>query len=195
MEERKKVLSYEEIEDNILRRRIDLNINKLPLCQRKSVVDFTNYQLLKGYTRGTVLFGITKVIELLKHAQKLPEELTREDINNYLVAKNNLNQRTRVRYFTVIKNFVKWLKKEECAADMDIKAPLKIKLPEEILTIEEIKRIIESTTNYRDRALIFTLYETAARAGEILSLKIKHVTFDDNDAKYCFRTAKQIQEY
>lgn len=190
MEERKKVWSYEELEENIFHRRIVLNIDKLPLHQRKSVVDFKDYQLLKGYTKGTVLFGITKVIQLLKYAQKPAEELTKEDIKNYLVAKNNLNQRTRVRYFTVIKNFIKWLKKEECIADMDIKAPLKIKLPEEILSIDEIKRIIESTTNYRDRALIFTLYETAARSGEILSLKIKHVTFDDNGARILFPNSK-----
>ena len=54
----------------------------------------------------------------------------------------------------------------------------KKKLPEELLTIDEVKALAEATNNLRDKAIVLTLYESGARVGEFLSLKIKHIQFD-----------------
>jgi integrase len=57
------------------------------------------------------------------------------------------------------------------------------KLPEEILTEDEVKKIAEQSDNPRDRLLILLLFMTGCRASEIISLKLKHVAFDDYGAK------------
>jgi len=52
------------------------------------------------------------------------------------------------------------------------------KTEESLLSREDIKKLLEVSDNPRDRALISVLYETAARRGEIYSVKIKHVIPD-----------------
>ena len=47
-----------------------------------------------------------------------------------------------------------------------------------MLTPEEVFEIIRHANTLRDKALIFMLYESAARPHEILRLNIKHVVFD-----------------
>lgn len=59
----------------------------------------------------------------------------------------------------------------------------KSKLPEELLTEEEMNRIILSGRNERDRALLATLCDTGARIGEIGTMKINSVSFEKIGAK------------
>lgn len=54
----------------------------------------------------------------------------------------------------------------------------KRKLPEELLNESEIKKIIQRCTNIRDRALISVLAESGCRIGEIGTLKIKNISFE-----------------
>ena len=51
------------------------------------------------------------------------------------------------------------------------------KMPE-ILTMEDIKQMLEVCDNMRDRALISVLFESGIRVGELLNLKIKDVSID-----------------
>jgi site-specific recombinase XerD len=82
--------------------------------------------------------------------------------------------------------FFKWLRKsEEYTEEVKwIKPRLKNgkKLPEEILTIEEVTKIAEAAENPRDRAFVLVLYESGCRIGELLPLKMKNVQFDENGA-------------
>jgi integrase/recombinase XerD len=57
------------------------------------------------------------------------------------------------------------------------------KLPEELLTGEDIEKMIKASPDLRDKALISVLYESGCRIGEIGSLKIKDVHFDEYGAK------------
>lgn len=56
------------------------------------------------------------------------------------------------------------------------------KLPEELLTEEDIIKLIKAARNPRDRAFIAMLYETGCRIGEILFVKIKNIQFDEYGA-------------
>lgn len=57
------------------------------------------------------------------------------------------------------------------------------KLPEEILSETEVASIIQNCTNLRDKALISCLYESGCRIGEIMMLKIKHISFEEYGAR------------
>lgn len=56
------------------------------------------------------------------------------------------------------------------------------KLPEELLTQEEVEQLVNACDNPRDRALISVLYESGCRIGEILGLQLKHIQFDEYGA-------------
>jgi integrase/recombinase XerD len=54
---------------------------------------------------------------------------------------------------------------------------------EQLLTDDDLKKLLDvCADNARDRALFDVHYEAGTRPGEILSLKIKHVKFDDRGA-------------
>jgi integrase len=61
---------------------------------------------------------------------------------------------------------VKWIK---------ISKPNKRKLPNEILTLAEIKKIAEKADHPRDKAFVLVLYESGCRIGELLSLRMKDI--------------------
>ncbi len=102
-------------------------------------------------------------------------------------SKNYLND-----IIKAVKSFLLWrirrgaenLDEEEIR---EIKAPgmdWSAKKPEEMLTKEEVLQTIEACTNSRDKALISMLYDASARPVDLLTLKWKDVTFDENGAFY-----------
>ncbi|MFQ5722301.1 MAG: tyrosine-type recombinase/integrase [Candidatus Aminicenantales bacterium] len=71
---------------------------------------------------------------------------------------------------------VKWIKSNSKKCE-------RIKLPEEMLTEDEIKKLINTADNPRDKAFISVLYESGCRIGEMLFLKLKHIKFDKYGAQ------------
>jgi site-specific recombinase XerC len=55
------------------------------------------------------------------------------------------------------------------------RASLKSKLPEDILTVEEVDRTIEAAGSIRDKALVSLMFDSGARRGEIEKCRIKDV--------------------
>ena len=62
--------------------------------------------------------------------------------------------------------------------------------PENLLTHEEIVSILKATTNKRDRAIIYVLFEAALRPSELLTMRTSSVIFKD---EYCLITAMAKQ--
>ena len=93
---------------------------------------------------------------------------------------------TLQHYITTAKHFLKWsgLSKEEIDKLIDFK-PKKADAAvtvEDLYTSEELKKIINATMNTRDRAIIEVLYETAARARELLSMTVENIRFNGDIA-------------
>jgi integrase/recombinase XerD len=59
----------------------------------------------------------------------------------------------------------------------------KQKMPEELLTENEVLLLIKNCLNDRDKAFISTLFESACRIGEITTLQIKNIVFDEYGCK------------
>jgi integrase len=92
--------------------------------------------------------------------------------------------RTKLDFRITIKKFYKWLNGGEEYPDSIrwIRTSEKLnnsKLPEELLTEEEIKKLVQYCQHSRDRALICILWESGCRVGELLSLQLKHVSFEE----------------
>jgi len=73
-----------------------------------------------------------------------------------------------------------------------IKVPMKKSKPPEILTKEQILRLIEACgqVDYELKLLVELLYETGARVGELLNLRVRDVQFDDYGARIYIRKSK-----
>lgn len=105
-------------------------------------------------------------------------ETTENDVKDIVawVQGKDLADSTKRDYKVVLKKFYKWLNGGEYPEKADwIKTTRKngnSKLPEKLLTEEDIEQLIETAENPRDKAFIALLWETGARIGEILPLKV-----------------------
>jgi integrase/recombinase XerD len=119
----------------------------------------------------------------------------REEVQE-LVKKIERNSRwsdwTKHDYKVSLKRYFQWLKKCERGTYPPEVSWIKTglsggggsmsrikKLPEELLTPEEVEKIAQAATNPRDKAFVQVLYESGCRIGELLSLSIKHTSVDE----------------
>jgi integrase/recombinase XerD len=86
---------------------------------------------------------------------------------------------TKYAKLATVKAFLKGLNSEAAAA-IKIKMQHNRKLPEDLLTQKDVENLLNNCMNNRDRALISVLYESGCRKGELLSIKIKNLVFDEN---------------
>jgi site-specific recombinase XerD/ribosomal protein L40E len=118
------------------------------------------------------------------------EYTDKDDIINLM---NHINNNTNYSEWTIkdykvtLKKYYRWLRKTEDYPEevKFLKTTVKKsdkKLPESLLTIDEIKKLTNTANNIRDKAILLTLYESGARVGEFLPVKIKHIQFDQYGA-------------
>jgi integrase/ribosomal protein L40E len=157
-----------------------------------------NRELIHAFARERLAKGVgnlrmAKCVYCLRYLarwNKTPfEDATKESVLGLVVAINSkeLSPASKSDFRAVLKLFFKWYKGNDETYPPEvswIKTTFKKqhKLPEELLTEEEVFRIAKAADNPRDRALVLVLYETGCRIGEIMSLRVKHVLFDQYGA-------------
>lgn len=155
-----------------------------------------NIDLLEGFYRDKANEGITKprllalvdqISTLLELLEKDFDACTVEDIKQLVTVIRNRNytEHTKHDYLGKLKQLDKWLNNGEYSEKTKwIKTTLRkknLKLPSDLLTPEEAKKVYESTITARDRALIHILWETGARVGEIANLQTQDIQFNKNE--------------
>lgn len=146
--------------------------------------------LAKGYTKARGVKLIYCLRKLARILSKPFAEASKDDIIGLVGKLENekLSDSTKHDMKVVLKTFFRWMKGDDEQFPKEVswlKPKIKNrrhKLPEEILTEEEVIHISQTATNTRDKALILVLYETGCRIGELLSLRVKNVAFDEYGA-------------
>lgn len=154
---------------------------------KKLIFKFDKYALSIGLKAARRYKYLGLLRWLSKALKKSFEKATKEDIIRIVgeLEKTSLSEWSKVDRKVTIKRFYKWLKgnDEEYPKEVRwIKARMKndrCRLPEELLTEEDVKKMADATLKPRDKALVQCLYESGCRISELLTLQIKNVTFDD----------------
>ena len=103
------------------------------------------------------------------------------------LANSDYSDWTEETYLNMIKKFYKWSlgNNKSYPEFLDcIKRPRNnnnVK-PEELITPDELSALIKASANVRDRALFSVPYNSGCRIGEILTMKIKDLGFDEYGA-------------
>lgn len=164
----------------------------------KEITDDNKIQIIRFhdncFSEGLSPARVVKYTDMLYRLAKLLGKnfsSARENDIRKLVQKlerTHLSDWTKHDYKVALKRFYRWLRgKDDYPKEVKwIKTTIRNsnhKLPEELLTEEEILKMIEAVDHQRDKALISTLYESGCRIGELLTLRLKHVKLDQYGAQ------------
>jgi site-specific recombinase XerD len=147
----------------------------------------------EGLSAGRILHYAVKLRRIAELLGKDFQAAAKGDIEKVVqkIERAKYSDWTKHSFKVTLKKFYKWLAgSEEYPEQVKwIKSTVKEKgkLPEELLTEDEIKALIEAAEHPRDKALVSVLYESGCRVGELASLRIKNVSFDRYGAKLIVR--------
>jgi integrase len=148
--------------------------------------------IAKGNGRLRAVKYINHIIVLARMGDKPITQLSKAEVERLIsqINTSNYKETTKRDYKIIMKRYFQWSRgldeDEQLYPDEVrwIKTTQKRKrlLPEALLSVDEIKKMVETAENQRDRAFILTHYESGCRIGETLSLRICNISFDKNGA-------------
>lgn len=146
---------------------------------KEKLLEFDRELELNDYSEARRYKYLTHIPKLVSELDVPFEEAEREDIEDLIIKlkrRDDINERTKNDYKTLLKRLYKWIGDGEYPDCVDW---LKInynagngKLPEEMLVEEDVEELIRNAMNTRDKAMISLLWETGARIGELIDLTI-----------------------
>ena len=156
------------------------------------VESFLGYlQLEKGLSENTIKsyrIDLNRYLSYIIEQKKDFDSLNETFLNKYVstLIKSGLVASSINRNFSAIKGFHRYLQEEnisEINPTENIDRPKLSKRLPEVLSIEEIDKIFEqpdtaTTTGYRDRAILETMYATGLRVSELVGLRFVNLLFD-----------------
>lgn len=173
-------------------RRIE-NSKDISNKNRTLILKFKDYCISEG-------IGLAKIerylCDTVKYAKMLKEpfpDASKEDIRKVVadIEQTDLSAETKKGFKIMLRKLYRFIEGVEEKGVyperikwLSIKIPNNHrKLPEELLSDEEIAMIVQKCDNLRDKTLIAALSESGCRVGEIGTMKIKHVSFEEFGAR------------
>ncbi|MFO7991704.1 MAG: tyrosine-type recombinase/integrase [Thermoplasmata archaeon] len=157
---------------------IEDNDNLLDV-NKKTILDFDKELELNDYSKARrykYLIMLPKMIALLDKDLREAERGDIEDIVLWIKRRDDINKTTKTDYKILLKRFYRWVgdgEYPECISWLEYKSDyINGKLPKDMLVREDIEKLKEACKNSRDRALISVTWETGARIGELMDLKV-----------------------
>jgi len=168
------------------KRRLENNLALLEnsfICEtNKSIInEFKSYLIA---TRIGILRTNRYVLDLRlvceRHKDTPFPDWTSKDVIEVLekVEMTDIAASSKNEYQKTLKKFFRWLKGDDWEGLRYIKGNRKIYKKPEIVTKEEILKLIEAANHPRDKAMIALLYEGGFRIGELASIKFKDIEFN-----------------
>jgi integrase len=161
-------------------------------ADKQAILSFTRELLLNNITKARATKYLYHLTVLARNKKPTFNDCTRKEIEKLVDWLNSqpYSDYTRSDYLIVLKRFLQFLRgcdpnEHEYPGEVKwirVRRKRKRILPETLLTREDLKRLLDATENTRDRALVLTHYESGCRIGEILSLRIQNVQFDQQGA-------------
>lgn len=189
-----------------LKRYVELELEKV----RK---DPHNAEIIEKYHQARVADGISlarmhkclwTVRRISKMLGKSFSEATKDDFVRVIaeLEQSGFSDHTKMDFKVILKHFWRWFKNWDDGTPSEVRWIRRMKnpqskrpiLPQDLLTPEEKTRLLKATENPRDRALLEVLFESGRRLGEILTLRIRDIEFDEMGAKM-FVNGKTGQDF
>ncbi len=160
-------------------------------------LDYLKYE--RKFSENTLLSyeDNLKRFEIFLNGKNI-KELTNKDIEAYLVFNDQMAEKSRAHYLTVIKMFFQFLVNEDLLninPCENIASPKITKKLPTFLTEEEINKLLdlklENDFDYRNKAMLELLYATGLRVSELIDLKFNNVDLENNFLRVMGKGSKE----
>ncbi len=165
---------------------------KISEANKKTILEFYKRLLADNLSTPRIIYYLNRLSMIATWIKKGFDEATTKDIEDIMrkINKMDYTEWTKKDYRVTLKKFYKWLKgyneKGMYPPEVSwIKTHVSIDkqdLPNNLPNEEDVKKMLQAAEHPRDKALIASLYESGCRVGEIASLKIGDINFDEYGA-------------
>jgi len=161
------------------------------ICEenKKAILDFHQHIVVLELGLARQVKYLSTLQMIAKRLVKPFGEMSGEDIAEFVtwLQVSPYSEWTKRDYKIIFKIFYRWLKKSKTYPDEVawIKSRKKQStiLPEDLISDDEVIRLVKATHSPRDKGLLLLLSESGCRIGELLSLSMKNVAFDQYGAQ------------
>lgn len=139
-----------------------------------SIVDFGRILEVKRYSKNTIDTYVSFLKLTEQHFSKNLSEINETDLFDFvyhLIHHKKYSYSSQKQLISALKLYFKEVNNEIINLDR-ILPERKPQLLPEILSQEEIKKLIKNTENLKHRCILATIYSSGLRVGELISLKI-----------------------
>lgn len=156
----------------------------IPSVNRELIFDYRLHADSENHSIPRIL-RVISILRLVSGIVKKPfTEVQRRDYELLfsLLRSQGKTQGTIDTYKNVLRVFHRWLNQgefPECVKWFKFSKTRYAGLPQDLLTAEDVKKLLQASSNLRDKAMIAVLWESGARVGEVGTLEIRHISFDD----------------
>lgn len=145
---------------------------------------------VKAYTAD-----IEGFYEFLRHRGVTLRDASSSDISDYIISVSEyLSKRSQARLLSSLNSFFDYLVSEGERKDNPssaVDSPKLGKYLPVVLSVEEVRAILKTAPNERDRAILEVLYGCGLRVSEVCSLKISEVYLKDMFVKVMGKGSKE----
>ncbi len=143
-----------------------------------NISSYLNELKINGTSKSTIEY-YTSVLKDANTFKKLPV-WSRGDVNAYFLSLNGKNKQSSIELKKgVIKKFLTWTGKNESVAHLKARMPKNNLKRDDLLTVEDIDKLIGVTDSRLWKALIAFLFESGCRIGEAVVIKVKDIQETD----------------
>ena len=145
----------------------------------KALKNYIDQLTLKRYSENTIKAYKENIIRFFEYFKTInPEDLTDENVKEYmlqLIKKKNISLSYQKIVICAIKYFFeKVLRRETKSYYFEMPRSKERKLPV-VLSKNEVKKILNCTSNIKHKAILSTIYSAGLRLSEVVNLKIADI--------------------
>ncbi|MDD5615261.1 MAG: site-specific integrase [Candidatus Methanoperedens sp.] len=153
------------------------------------VTSYLNELKINGVSDSTIEY-YTSVLKDANTFKTLPK-WSRDDVNAYFMALGSKNKQSSIELKKgVIKKFLTWVGRKDAVDHLKAKMPRNNLKREELLTVDDIDKLVEAADSPQWKALIAFLFETGCRIGEAVRMKVSDVQESDKGLIASITTTK-----
>jgi len=149
-----------------------------------SLVEYKKELLRRKLSDVTIEMYISSLRMVERFLKKPLEKANKKDIGRFLDSINDNEPNTIIIRLRALKQYFKWLKKPKVADFPLPKNHSNSLISADMLTEDEVLKLIDTADNLRDKCLISLLFDSACRRGEVLGINIEDVFIETDRTGY-----------